>query len=324
MAKADDKTKKDEKKEEEPKAKPEPKPDVAKAKPEPKKDLPAAPPRSDPLWEPERYSKRPEIAAEAVKAPSPLSGAGEMKPKAVAEAAPVAEAAGKASTYKVPLGGRSVLAAYDDVSNQVVYMPVPMVTVPPTAHMMPPPHPAQNLPPDINAAMVNAFTSGGDGAPAMPASYQNAMAANAFAGAPMMTDPMPMGYPMMAMGPEWPDGPLWPDADGRVWTNADGQWPDADERVRAHADESAGDGRLWPDAAHAADGRLPGDARRWPPAIPPPCRWRRTARRPSIRKWPSISCRPSAMLCIRRSGNLPPKHWPPSIGGRIRKCSTAC
>lgn len=215
MAKADDKTKKDEKKKDD-----EPKPDVAKAKPEPKKDLPAAPPRSDPLWEPERFSKRPEVATEAAKAPSPLIGAGEVKPKVVAEVVPAVEAAGKASSYKVPLGGRSVLAAYDDVSNQVVYMPVPMVTVPPTAHMMPPPHPAQNLPPDINAAMVNAFTSGGNGPSAMPAGYQDAMAANAFPGGPMMTDPMPMGYPMMG-----PNGPMAMGPYGPMPMNAYGQMP---------------------------------------------------------------------------------------------------
>jgi hypothetical protein len=204
-AKADDKDKdKDKKKEDEERARKKKeeeeakaKAEVAKAKPEPKKDLPAAPPRADPLWEPERFSKRPEVAAEAPKSASPLLAA-ESKPKAEVVAV---EAPGKASTAKMPLGARSVLAAYEDTTNQVVYLPVPMVTVPPTAHMMPPPHPAPNLPPNVNAAMVNAFTSGSGNA--MPAGYEN-MAANAFPGpAPMMTDPMPMGYPM-AMGPYGP------------------------------------------------------------------------------------------------------------------------
>jgi hypothetical protein len=100
------------------------------------------------------------------------------------------------------------MAAYGDLQpGQVVYLPVPMVTVPPTAHMTRPPQVAQNLPPQVNEAMVNAFTQAmppPDGV--MPAGYQTPVAGNAFTNAqqmamPMPMDPMPMagGYGMMPM-----------------------------------------------------------------------------------------------------------------------------
>jgi hypothetical protein len=198
QAKTDDKSK-DKKSEE-----------TAKAKPEPKKELPAAPLRPDPLLEPDRYTLKPEIKPDPPKAPaavvqSPLlSGPTEEKVKPEAKKpAPVVkvEAPGKAST-QIPLGARSVLAAYDNQPGNVYYLPVPMVTVPPTAHMVRPPQPAGNLPPQVNDAMVNAFSG-----QVTPASYQQpSMAANAFMNGQPMMEPYPMAYtqPMMGMGPYGP------------------------------------------------------------------------------------------------------------------------
>jgi hypothetical protein len=187
-------------------------------------ELPRANPlRPDPLEQPERYSKRPEIKPASVQ-PSPLmTGIVDSKP-AVAQASSVpaeqpakapVDVPGKASTARVPLGSRSVMAAYGDLQpGQVVYLPVPMVTVPPTAHTVQPPQVAQNLPPQVNEAMVNAFTpemAPPDGI--MPVSHQGPAAGNAFTSPQQMRmpmDPMPMGHPM-AMGYSMPMGhPMMP------------------------------------------------------------------------------------------------------------------
>jgi hypothetical protein len=210
-AKDEDKAKTDKKAEE-----------TAKAKPAPKKELPAAPLRSDPLLEPERYSKRPEIKAETSKAtaaaatPSPLMSSAQESAKPApepekAKPAPASmakvEPPAKASTIKVPLGAGSIAAAYENLQpGQVYYLPVPMVTVPPTAHTIRPPQVPTSLPPQVNEAMVNAFSGGGA---VMPTNYeQSAMAPNAFCNGQPMMDPSPMGYMAPPMMPTNPYGPM--------------------------------------------------------------------------------------------------------------------
>src|SRR5262249_13066916 len=148
------------KQEEEPK----PEPLVTKTKPE-KKELPQAPLRPDPLLEPEKYSRRTEEApkAPAAVAQSPLlSGSKEAKPtEKVGPVQAKADEAGKAGTARVPLGAGWVMAAYDQSQpGQVYSLPVPMMTVPPTAHTIRPPQVATSLPAEVNQAMVNAFTGG--------------------------------------------------------------------------------------------------------------------------------------------------------------------
>jgi hypothetical protein len=121
-----------------------------------------------------------------------------MPAKPVAQA----EAPARASTARVPMGAGSVMAAYGDLQpGQAVYMPVPMVTVPPTAHMTQPPQVAGNLPPQVNQYFVNAFM--GPDAPIPPAGMENQTAMNAFGNTPPMMPPQAMGYgmPMMPMMP---------------------------------------------------------------------------------------------------------------------------
>lgn len=221
-----------------PKATGSPKPtmEVAQAKPEVKPPLPAANPLRDPLQEPERYSRhneiRPEVSKPASAAPSPLLGAAtDPKPAATqpvgkaekpaasasttvpqpasakgTETMIQADAPGQASTVRIPLGARSVAAAYGGPIDRVAYLPVPMVTVPPTAALAGPPRPPQppmqQVPAHVREAYVNAFTP--DEAAVPPAGYP--ADANAFSHGQPMTDPRPMmayGVPpaMMAMPP---------------------------------------------------------------------------------------------------------------------------
>lgn len=204
-------------------------PDVPVAKveikPEVKAPLPAPVPApapaptvaaTDPLQTPERYSRRTELRPDAPKpaenAPSPLLTAQVVDPKpsakpvetpkpttVVTTSAVQEEQPGKASTVKIPLGAQSVAMAYGQ-TNQIQYLPVPMMTVPGTVHSPKPPQPPQansprppmQVPPEVAAAYRNAFTPD---AGMMPAGYE-AQSDNAFPPGPVMMDPSPMGYGM--------------------------------------------------------------------------------------------------------------------------------
>lgn len=175
------------------------------------KALPAATPRPDPLSEPEKYAKKPEapqwklagtpspLMASVAAEPAPVAKKPEQPAKVAAQPVAQVEAPARASTAKVPMGAGSVMAAYGDLQpGQAVYLPVPMVTVPPTAHTVQPPQVAQNLPSGVNQYFANAFM--GPDAPIPPAGMENQTAMNAFGNNPMMPPPG-MGGPMPMMPP---------------------------------------------------------------------------------------------------------------------------
>jgi hypothetical protein len=196
----------------------EPKPvkiEVAQVKePEVKKPvLPAAKTeKTDPLEQPERYSKRPEVRPDTPSlVPSPLLNGAQaktepkveqavVKPTDAAKPAEIQQVAqvdgpGKSSTVRVPSGMKSVMAAYENTAGQIVYMPVPMVTLPPTANMARPPQVAQAPPADVQQAYMNAFGPGGEGnGSVMPAGMNGYVHSNAFPG--QSGEPTPMGHGM--------------------------------------------------------------------------------------------------------------------------------
>ena len=160
--------------------------ETAKAK---STDLPRAEKRkSDPLTEPDRYSKRPQVknanagaVAQATKdvenkygsrsgaKPAAPATAPKQEPKVV-KSSEESTSVGKATTNtKPPLGSRSVLAAYgDNPTGPVCYLPVPMVTLP---QRMPPTPPGLASSAEAGKAQaakdddsqVNAFTPPGYG-----------------------------------------------------------------------------------------------------------------------------------------------------------------
>ncbi len=176
-----------------------------------KKDLPAAPTRTDPLLDKDKLAQHAQpkvevkVAAQVPPpAPKPVTPAPVAKPAEPMPSAPVVkeEAPGKASTVQVPMGAASVMAAYGDLKpGQAVYLPVPMVTMPPNAHMVQPPQGPENLPPAVNQYFANAFSA--PDAPIMPAGQDPQMAQNAFGNNPQMMPPVmpPMGYPGAPMMP---------------------------------------------------------------------------------------------------------------------------
>jgi hypothetical protein len=170
-----------------------------------KKDPPVAPVRVDPLMDKDmlehRTQQKTEAKINAVMGSQPKAPVAPppVVAKPVPAPAPVAvvkeEPAGKASTAKIPMGAGSVMAAYGDMKpGQAVYLPVPMVTMPPNAHMVKPPQGPENLPPAVNQYFANAFSS--PDAPVMPAGQDPQMAQNAFGNNPQQGMPM-MPPPMM-------------------------------------------------------------------------------------------------------------------------------
>jgi len=143
-------------------------------------------------------------------APAPVPPPAPAKPAVVSEAPGTAETIvqadepGQASTVRVPMGAKSVVSAFGNQADQVAYMPVPMVTVPPMAAQARPvqappgprvnaPQPMQQVPAGVQAAYHNAFTPGN--APVQQTAYNPAYA-NAFTNGQPMQDPTPMqGYP---------------------------------------------------------------------------------------------------------------------------------
>ncbi len=222
-------------------------PPKPEAKPEPKPiqtvriDLPRAEPKvADPLTAPERYARNPVDVkpVEPVKPPEPKPVAAvaskpavEAKPEApktlvtpkvvavpaAPKMAPIepTESAGVATTQgQVPLGAKSVLAAYGDKPTGVVYLPVPMVTLP--YQTVPPQRLAAAQAaadaPGVDARDGNAF-SNTPGKPSGP-TREEQMASNAFSSGssrgaqPYRPGP---GYPvppaqMMAMMPPMQPG----------------------------------------------------------------------------------------------------------------------
>jgi hypothetical protein len=123
--------------------------------------------------------------------------------------------AGMASTQPAtPLGSKSVLAAYDARGGGVVYLPVPIVTLPPSSYVPPPNAPEEPAKPVAQATpakgdatqddlSANAF--GPAVAPQPPPEEQ--MAYNAFA-RPQAPGPMPGMYPQPNMMPPMMMGPM--------------------------------------------------------------------------------------------------------------------
>lgn len=127
-----------------------------------KNELPKAEAKAaDPLMEPEAFSRRAEINNDVSRSPLLSSWLGMEKKET--KPAKSNGPAGIASTKpNVPLGARSVIAAYGNTANQVVYLPVPVVTMPERTQMPLPPR-LDNPPPPppgVDDPNVNAFSPG--------------------------------------------------------------------------------------------------------------------------------------------------------------------
>lgn len=192
--------------------------------------------RPDPLQKPEEYSRRPlETAPEAKKeavvtasvkpevakpeaakpeAAKPVVVKAEVpKPEVVkAEAVkPVdPKAPGTASTQtRMPLGAASVLAAYGDHPPNVIYVPVPVVTLPGSTAPRQVVSPADPTPKAPSEEQANAFSPMNQ-----PAGSSEAMASNAFSTTMTPTPPAYAYAPRNMMPPAMPgqmySGPVAP------------------------------------------------------------------------------------------------------------------
>jgi hypothetical protein len=187
----------------------------AVAPPRPPTSVTESPRRTDPLIDPDKFSRN--AAAKLVSGIDPDKFSRNAEAKLVSGMAPAGPGFGSPGAPivqtpfngKIPLGAQSVVAASDGLGTQFQYLPVPMMTMP--DFKRPPSPPPPNLPAaPVPPQYVNAFTpaSGGYGpAPMMPPAY-----AQAPGGMPNPY-PVPPGFvpnPYYAMGPGMPPPAMTP------------------------------------------------------------------------------------------------------------------